>query len=78
MKIVGDDLTTDPYGAGVKNKDKEFADFVSGVIEDTFKDGTWDELYGKWIEKYTGEKAEDPEEWTLEEALKNYPCDETC
>src|SRR5918999_2921974 len=24
MQIVGEDLTTDPYGAGVKNKDKEF------------------------------------------------------
>ena len=78
MKIVGEDLTTDPYGAGVQDKDKEFADFVSGVIEETFQDGTWQELYDKWIEQYTGEEAEDPKEWTLEEALKNYPCDETC
>ncbi len=78
MEIVGDDLTTDPYGAGVKEGDKEFANFVSGVIEDTFADGTWDDLYQTWIGKYTGEPAEDPEKWTLQEALKNYPCVETC
>ena len=78
MKIVGDDLTTDPYGAGVKDGDKEFADFVSSVIDETLSDGTWMELYDKWIGSYTGQPAEDPSDWTLEDALKNYPCVETC
>ena len=78
MEIVGEDLTTDPYGAGVKEGDTEFADFVSGVIDETLEDGTWQELYDKWIGEYTGEEAELPTEWTLEEALKNYPCVETC
>ena len=78
MQIVGDDLTTDPYGAGVKDKDTEFGDFVSGVIEETFEDGTWDELYEKWIGSYTGQESEDPEPFTLEDAYKIYPCSETC
>ena len=78
MEIVGEDLTTDPYGAGVADGDTEFQDFVSGVIDETLEDGTWQELYVKWIGAYTGEPAEDPSEWTLEEALKNYPCVETC
>lgn len=78
LHIVGDDLTTDPYGAGVKDKDTEFADFVSGVLEETFEDGTWDELYKEWIGQYTGQPAEDPAELTLEDAYKIYPCDETC
>ena len=78
MQIVGDDLTTDPYGAGVKEGDTEFADFVSGIIDQTLQDGTWQELYDKWVGQYTGEEAEDPSEWTLEEALENYPCVETC
>ena len=78
MQIVGEDLTTDPYGAGVKDKDTEFADFVSDVIEGTFEDGTWDELYEKWIGSYTGQEAEDPEPFTLEDAYKIYPCNETC
>ena len=78
MEIVGDDLTTDPYGAGVKDKDKEFGDFVSGVIDEMLANGDWQALYDKWIGAYTGEPAEDPTEWTLEDALKNYPCVETC
>lgn len=78
MKIVGPDLTTDPYGAGVKEGDKEFADFVSGVLDETLEDGTWQELYDKWVGQYTGQEAEDPTDWTLEEAFKEYPCVETC
>lgn len=78
LHIVGDDLTTDPYGAGVKEGETEFADFVSQVIEETFEDGTWDELYEEWIGQYTGQPAEDPSQMTLEEAYEIYPCDETC
>jgi ABC-type amino acid transport substrate-binding protein len=78
LHIVGDDLTTDPYGAGVKEGETEFADFVSQVIEETFEDGTWQELYDEWIGQYTGQPAEDPAQMTLEEAYEIYPCDETC
>ena len=78
LHIVGDDLTTDPYGAGVKEGETEFADFVSQVIEETFEDGTWQELYDEWIGQYTGQPAEDPAQMTLDEAYEIYPCDETC
>ncbi|HJR44781.1 MAG TPA: glutamate ABC transporter substrate-binding protein [Actinomycetota bacterium] len=78
MHIVGDDLTTDPYGAGVQDGDTEFGDFVSGVIEDIIEDGTWQELYDEWIGQYTGQEAEDPMAVTLEDALEIYPCSETC
>ncbi len=78
MKIVGENLTTDPYGAGVKNKDKEFADFVSGIIDEMLQNGEWEALYDKWIGEYTGLPPEDPSEWTLQDALENYPCVETC
>lgn len=78
LHIVGEELTTDPYGAGVQDGDKEFGDFVSGVIDDILADGTWQELYDKWIGKYTGQEAEDPSEFTLEDALEIYPCSETC
>ncbi len=78
MSIVGENLTTDPYGAGVKDKDKEFATFVSDVIDEMLEDGSWQELYDQWIGEYTGMEAEDPSEWTLQDALKNYPCVETC
>ena len=78
MEIVGPDLTTDPYGAGVKDGDTEFQEFISEVIDESLTSGEWQEIYDKWIGKYTGEEAEDPTGWTLEDALKNYPCVETC
>jgi ABC-type amino acid transport substrate-binding protein len=78
LHIVGEELTTDPYGVGVQNDDTEMADFVSGVIEEMFEDGTWQEMYDKWIGQYTGQEAEDPAAVTLEDALEIYPCSETC
>ena len=39
LKLVGDDLTTEPYGAGIKNGDKEFKEFVDGAIEEFKSDG---------------------------------------
>jgi putative glutamine transport system substrate-binding protein len=78
MQIVGPDLTTDPYGAGIKEGDKEFATFVSGVLDEVLEDGTWDQLYEKWVGQYTGQEAEDPTDWTLEDAFEEYPCVEFC
>lgn len=78
MKLVGDPISIEPYGAGVQDGDTEFADFVSGVIEQTFADGTWDELYERWVGQYTGEEPEHPQEYTLQEALEMRPCVEFC
>ena len=33
LKMVGDELTTEPYGAGIKEGDKEFKKFVDDVLE---------------------------------------------
>ncbi|MDX6720917.1 MAG: glutamate transport system substrate-binding protein [Solirubrobacteraceae bacterium] len=68
LKIVGDDLTTEPYGAGVKEGDKAFQDFVNGVIATYKSDGRWATAYDKWVGKYTGED-QDPPKMTLQEAL---------
>src|SRR5919108_405824 len=34
LKLVGDELTVEPYGAGFKKDDTAFADFLNGVIAD--------------------------------------------
>jgi ABC-type amino acid transport substrate-binding protein len=78
IELVGDDLTDDPYGAGMPEGDKEMQDFVNEVLADIFESGEWQEIYDKWVGEVTGEEADDPQEWTLEDALKNYPCSETC
>ena len=78
LKLVGDELTTEPYGAGIPNEEPEYGEFLSGVIEETFEDGRWAELYDKWIGQYTGTDAEPPTDVTLEDALELFPCVEFC
>ena len=78
LQLVGEELTTEPYGAGITDGDTEFQTFLDETIEATFEDGTWDELYEEWVGQYTGEEADDPSAMTLEEALKLFPCVEFC
>ena len=78
LKLVGDELTTEPYGVGMKNKTADLQEFVQGVVEGTFEDGSWDDLYEEWIGQYTGEPADDPSQMTLEDAYKLFPCEEFC
>ncbi len=68
LKLVGDDLTTEPYGAGVKEGDKAFQGFINEVIAEYKSDGRWAAAYEKWVGRYTGQDAEPPT-MTLKEAL---------
>ena len=78
IQLVGEDLTSDPYGVGIPDGQTDMQEFVNGVLTESFEDGSWQEYYDKWVGSVTGEEADDPAEWTLEEALENYPCVETC
>jgi glutamate transport system substrate-binding protein len=60
LKLVGDQLTQEPYGAGIKKDDAQMVDFVNGVFKGLKDDGTWAKLHQQWIGKYTGEKGEVP------------------
>jgi glutamate transport system substrate-binding protein len=68
LKMVGEELTVEPYGAGIKDGDKEFQRFVSDTLEAAQQDGRWEELYQKWVGQYV-EKDQPPPDMTLEEAL---------
>src|ERR671918_1254599 len=65
----GEPLTTEPYGAGIKDGDTEFKEFVDGVLEEYKSGGGWAEAYGKWVGQYTNEQ-QDPPTMTLEEAIE--------
>jgi glutamate transport system substrate-binding protein len=78
LHMVGDRLTVEPYGIGLPEGDAELQEFLDGVVEETFENGEWDRLYEKWVGQYTGEPADDPAKMTLKEALKLFPCEETC
>ena len=61
LKLVGDELTNEPYGAGIKKGEAEVKEFVDKVFSDYKSDGRWDAAFEKWIGKYTGEKGEAPD-----------------
>jgi glutamate transport system substrate-binding protein len=68
LKMVGDELTTEPYGAGIKEGDKEFQKFVSDTFTAAEQDGRWEDIYQEWVGQYINKKAQPPE-MTLQEAL---------
>jgi glutamate transport system substrate-binding protein len=69
LKLVGDELTVEPYGAGFKKDDTEFAEFLNGVLDEYKSSGAWQEPYDRWLGQYTGEKQSPPDQ-TLEEVLQ--------
>jgi ABC-type amino acid transport substrate-binding protein len=69
LHLVGDELTTEPYGAGIKKGDKQLVDFVNGVFEGVKQDGRWQEIYDKWVGQYVDQQQEPPT-MTLQEAIE--------
>ena len=69
LKLVGDPLTQEPYGAGIKLGETEVTEFVNGVFQELKDSGKWAELHQQWIGKYTGETAEPPT-ITVDEAVE--------
>jgi ABC-type amino acid transport substrate-binding protein len=68
LRLVGDDLTVEPYGGGFTMGDEQFSEFLNGVLEDYKGDGRWASAYQEWLGQFTGEKQEPPTE-TVEDAL---------
>ncbi len=60
LKLVGDQLTQEPYGAGIKKGETELLAFVNETFQGLKDDGTWMKLYEEWIGKYTKEPGEVP------------------
>jgi len=74
LKMVGEEFTTEPYGAGIVQGDTEFKEFVDGVIAEYKEDGRWEEAYQKWVGQYIPESEhQGPPEMTLQEALEIAP-----
>jgi glutamate transport system substrate-binding protein len=69
LQMVGDPLTTEPYGVGIKDGDKQLKDFVDGVLQQVEQDGRWEEIYQEWVGRHIG-REEQPPAMTLQEALE--------
>jgi glutamate transport system substrate-binding protein len=66
--VDGEELTTEPYGAGIKDGDKDLQKFVTDVVAEWKQDGGWAEAYQKWVGQYTKEEQQPPT-MTLREAI---------
>ena len=69
LQMVGNRLTVEPYGVGIKEGDKDMQRFVDSVLRKIEEDGRWEELYRKWVGQYT-DQQDPPPKMTLEEALE--------
>ncbi|MDQ4126241.1 MAG: glutamate ABC transporter substrate-binding protein [Actinomycetota bacterium] len=77
LHLVGEELTVEPYGIGVPEGDTEMKEFVDGVLQELYDDGTYDEIYQEWVGQYLGTETPIPD-MSLDEALKLRPCEELC
>jgi len=48
-KVIGERLTDEPYGIGMPKDASDFVRFVNGVISQAKSDGTWTQMYSKWL-----------------------------
>jgi ABC-type amino acid transport substrate-binding protein len=69
LKLVGDELTQEPYGAGIKKGDQELTDFVNEVFSKYKDGGQWKATYDKWVGQYTKEE-QDPPAVSVDEAVE--------
>jgi glutamate transport system substrate-binding protein len=69
LEMVGDPLTTEPYGVGIKDGDRQLKQFVDQVLMQVEEDGRWVETYQKWVGRHI-DREEQPPEMTLQEALE--------
>ena len=52
-KMVGPEFTKEPYGLGIAKPHTEFVRYVNAIIQQMRVDGTWANMYRKWL-KPTG------------------------
>jgi ABC-type amino acid transport substrate-binding protein len=74
LQLLGLDYTTEPYGVGIPEGDREMKEFVDESVAEFIDSGAWQETYDEWVGQYIPEdQQQGPPDITLEEALKLFP-----
>ncbi|KZX19832.1 glutamate ABC transporter substrate-binding protein [Rathayibacter tanaceti] len=47
--VIGDALSSEPYGLGLPADDPDFVRFVNGALETIRSDGRWQSIYDRWL-----------------------------
>jgi ABC-type amino acid transport substrate-binding protein len=69
LKLVGEELTQEPYGAGIKKGETEVVKFVNETFDELKQDGRWKQFYERWVGRYTNQD-QDPPTISVAEAVK--------
>jgi polar amino acid transport system substrate-binding protein len=48
-KVVGPQITDEPYGLGIPKQNKDFVQFVNAVLAQMRTDGSWAQIYTQWL-----------------------------
>lgn len=48
-KVIGDALSSEPYGLGLPADDPDFVRFVNAALEAMRSDGRWQSIHGRWL-----------------------------
>jgi polar amino acid transport system substrate-binding protein len=60
VKIVGDRFTQEPYGIGIPKQNEDMVRFVNAVLEQSYREGSWQASYNTWLRASTGVDASPP------------------
>jgi polar amino acid transport system substrate-binding protein len=52
LKLVGPKFTTEPYGIAINPAHADFVRFVNAVLERIRADGTWKDIYTRWLGRF--------------------------
>lgn len=74
-RFVGDQLSTEGYGALVPSGESAWNDFVTQVIEESQQEGRWTALYERWLQPLLGGEIPTPPGMSVEEAAALFPAD---
>ncbi|MFV0425475.1 MAG: glutamate ABC transporter substrate-binding protein [Beutenbergiaceae bacterium] len=47
--VVGEAISDEPYGLGIPPENVDMVIFVNGVLEQIMADGTWTQIYDRWL-----------------------------
>ncbi|MEC3920445.1 glutamate ABC transporter substrate-binding protein [Nocardia sp. CDC160] len=59
-EVVGPNLSTEQYGIGISKGSDDLVRFVNGTLERIRADGTWNQLYQRWLAPELGTAAIPP------------------
>lgn len=74
-EIVGDQLTTEPYGVALERGASAWVDYVNKVITEFDQEGRWAHAYEESLGELLGGELPAPPNMTLEEAAALFPAD---